>query len=59
MRQEKFIRVLSQLGKVTIPHELRKKLGAQPGTGYQFSLSEDGTLTLRFEQSRNEMASGK
>lgn len=58
MRREKSTSVLSPFGKVTVPRDLRKQLGIEPGTAYRFSLSENGTLTLSFDQPQNEKTSG-
>ncbi|MGV2896672.1 hypothetical protein ACNPPY_12830 [Achromobacter sp. AGC78] len=45
---------LASHGKLTIPHNLRKQLDLKPGDKGFFTLRQDGTLTLRFEQKPSE-----
>lgn len=41
---------LAPYGKLTIPHDIWKQLCLKPGDKGLFTLRQDGTLTLRFEQ---------
>lgn len=45
----KFMRLASS-GKLTIPHDIRERLGLKPGDKGYFILREDGVLTLRFDE---------
>lgn len=45
----KFMRLASS-GKLTIPHDIRKRLGLKPGDKGYFVLRNDGVLTLRFDE---------
>lgn len=53
------LRILGKRGRITIPYEIRKKLGFQPNDVLSFQIMDDRTVSIRRERLCNATRGGQ